>query len=291
MGFLNAGYEVLAAFDNWDPAVRAYRSNFAHPVFKKDLSKFNEDDAAQFAAYQADMIIGGPPCQDFSSAGKRDETLGRADLTVTFARIVTAVRPAWFVMENVDRAAKSRAYQKACDIFLENGYGLTKTLLDASFCGVPQRRKRWFLIGQLRGRQGAVEPYLKKNLAAKPMTLRDYFGDRLGCEHYYRHPRSYRRRGVFSVDEPSPTVRGVNRPIPPNYKPHPGDTTTLQETPCLRPLTALERSLIQTFPENFRWDGTSKAEMEQLVGNAVPVKLGEFVARRLREYVEDSRKP
>lgn len=286
LGFANAGYEVLAAFDNWLPAINVYKLNFDHPIIQKDLSEFSDKDIKEFASYKPEMIIGGPPCQDFSSAGKRDETLGRADLTVEFANIVTQVKPNWFVMENVDRAVKSQAYKKAYSI-LEKKYGLTRMILDASYCGVPQSRKRMFLIGELGGKPHALEPYLIKNMSEKPMTVRDYFGNELGIEHYYRHPRSYQRRGVFSIDEPSPTIRGVNRPIPPKYKFHAGDTTTKDKTPSLRPLTTHERSQIQTFPKEFNWGGMSKADTEQMIGNAVPVKLAEYVAMCIKEYIWD----
>lgn len=286
LGFSNAGYDVLAAFDNWLPAIEVYKSNFQHPIIKKDLSEYGDADLRELSSYQPDMIIGGPPCQDFSSAGKRDESLGRADLTVIYANIVTKVLPKWFVMENVDRAMTSQAYANAYAIFDKNGYGLTKIVLDASLCGVPQSRKRLFLIGRLGGKNNEIEPYLRKNMSSVPMTVRDYFGKKLGLEHYYRHPRSYQRRGVFSIDEPSPTIRGVNRPIPPKYKFHSGDTTTFEKTPSLRPLTTHERSLIQTFPDNFIWQGT-KASVEQMIGNAVPVKLAEYVARCIQEYIWD----
>lgn len=290
LGFTNAGYDILAAFDNWQPAINVYKVNFSHPIIPKDLSNIDDNDIDEFATYKPDMIIGGPPCQDFSSAGKRDETLGRADLTVEFAKIVTEIKPKWFVMENVDRAIKSQAYKKAYDIFCENNYGLTRIILDASYCGVPQSRKRMFLIGELNGSHHFLEPYLIKNMAKSPMTVRDYFGNELGVEHYYRHPRSYQRRGVFSIDEPSPTIRGVNRPIPPKYKFHSGDTTTFEKTPSLRPLTTHERSQIQTFPKDFIWTGMTKANTEQMIGNAVPVKLAEYVAKCILEYIQDKEK-
>ena len=76
------------------------RANFKHPVFQTDLSE-NIEDVGQFKEWNPDIIIGGPPCQDFSSAGKRDETLGRASLTVSYAKIISKVRPEWFLMENV----------------------------------------------------------------------------------------------------------------------------------------------------------------------------------------------
>jgi DNA (cytosine-5)-methyltransferase 1 len=116
------------------------------------------------------------------------------------------------------------------------------------------------------------------------MTIRDYFGNSLGVNHYYRHPRNYNRRGIFSIDEPSPTVRGVNRPLPKGYKGHSADSAPISND--IRPLTTLERSYIQTFPKNFQWSGT-KTALEQLIGNAVPVKLAEFVGNCLQEYIRD----
>ena len=116
------------------------------------------------------------------------------------------------------------------------------------------------------------------------MTVRDYLGDKLGVDYYYRHPRSYARRGVFSIDEPSPTIRGVNRPLPSGYKIHHNDP--VQTTEGIRPLTTKERSLIQTFPGTFTFLGT-KSEIEQMVGNAVPVNLGTFVGRAILDYIRD----
>ncbi len=283
-GFQNAGYELRAAFDNWNPAIKVYKKNFPdHPIINYDLGSFSLDnDKSIFGKFAPEMIIGSPPCQDFSSAGKRDESLGRADLTDSFALIVKTVRPKWFVMENVDRAAGSQAYANAYQVLKNAGYGLTQTILDASLCGVPQARKRLFLIGELEGSANAIQPYLQKNLSSKPMTVRDYLGQSLGIEHYYRHPRSYLRRGIFSIDEPSPTIRGVNRPLPAGYPGHSGDSVT--RNPSVRPLTTKERSLIQTFPPDFIFEGT-KADVEQMIGNAVPVKLAEYVASCILEYV------
>jgi DNA (cytosine-5)-methyltransferase 1 len=116
------------------------------------------------------------------------------------------------------------------------------------------------------------------------MTLFDYFGKSLGIEYYYRHPRSYARRGIFSIYEPSPTIRGVNRPIPKGYTKHDGDPVEISDK--VRPLTTKERSRIQTFPDNFIFNG-SKTVLEQVIGNAVPVKLAEFVATCIMEYISD----
>ncbi|MCM2982307.1 DNA cytosine methyltransferase [Niallia circulans] len=281
LGFQNAGFDIVAAFDHWEKAIEVYKKNFNHPIFERDLNDI--ENLTDLEKFNPEIIIGGPPCQDFSPAGLRDESLGRSDLTIKFAEIIKSIRPKYFVMENVERILNANAYNLASKIFKDAGYGLSPIVLDASLCGVPQKRKRFFLLGELNGDDSVIEPFITKNLSNKPMTVRDYFGESLGIEHYYRHPRSYARRGIFSIDEPAPTVRGVNRPIPTSYNPHPGDTThNLEE---VRPLTTIERSYLQTFPRDFVFEGT-KTNLEQMIGNAVPVKLAEYVATSLQEYIQ-----
>jgi len=281
LGFQNAGFDIVAAFDNWEPAINVYQANFQHPIFNTDLSK--EEFYDFIASFNPEMIIGGPPCQDFSCAGKRNENLGRADLTISFANIISQIKPTWFVMENVNMIIKSEALNKALIQFKTSGYGLTSTVLNASYYGVPQARKRYFLIGELNGKDNYLEYFINKNRAKDPMTIFDYLGNDLGISYYYRHPRNYQRRAIFSIHEPSPTVRGVNRPIPKTYKQHQGDACDITNS-NLRPLTTIERSYIQTFPKTFQFEGT-KSDLEQMIGNAVPVKLAESVAGCILEYI------
>lgn len=285
LGFQNAGYEILAAFDNWKPAVEVYKENFSHPIYSIDLS--SPEVIEDVKQYNADIIIGGPPCQDFSSAGKRDETLGRADLTIHFADIVSKVKSKWFIMENVEQIVKSQTLKTAKEILKKANYGLSQVVLNANLAGVPQNRKRFFLLGELNGKDNTIEYFLHQNINKTPMSVFDYLGNSLKTEYYYRHPRSYQRRGVFSIYEPSPTIRGVNRPIPPNYQFHKGDK--IKDLSKVRPLTTKERALIQTFPDNFSFFGT-KSVMEQMIGNAVPVKLANYVAQQFFEYTKSENK-
>jgi len=282
LGFENAGFQIVAAYDSWETAINIYRQNFKHKIYQIDLSK-SDLDCKIFTQFNPDLIIGGPPCQDFSSAGKRDENLGRGDLTLAFANIITQVIPKFFVMENVAQFKNTNKYQVTKKIFTQAGYGLTETILDASLCGVPQKRKRFFWLGIYQEKDNLLAPYLAANLAQKPMTVREYLGDKLKLNYYYRHPRSYQRRAIFSIDEPSPTIRGVNRPIPKTYQNHPGDAAPL--SPDIRPLTTIERSYLQTFPETFIFEG-SKTNLEQIIGNAGPVKQAEYVANCLIQYIE-----
>ena len=281
LGFENAGFDVVAAYDNWQPAIAVHKANFTHPIFNVNLS--DENIAVKhISEYQPNMIIGGPPCQDFSSAGKRDENNGRGDLTISYAKIISALKPSWFVMENVSTITKSTKLAVARDMFKQSGYGLTQIVLNAALCGVPQRRKRFIMIGHLGEQDDFMLETIKSRVSNKEMTVKDYFGEHIDVEYYYRHPRSYARRGIFSVNEPSPTIRGVNRPIPDGYKIHSNDP--IQSLAGVRPLTTKERSMIQTFPENFIFVG-GKSDLEQMIGNAVPVKLGEFIASAINSYI------
>lgn len=286
LGFERAGFEVVSAYDNWKVALETYRLNFKHKAAMLDLKDI-ENSVMTIRLDKPDMIIGGPPCQDFSSAGKRDENNGRGDLTVCYSAIIEKIRPQWFVMENVARIQKTEKLAQAIAVFKDAGYGLTQMVLDASLCNVPQKRKRFILIGSLGKPDHFMDECLAEKLAKRPMTVCDYLGDSLGTEFYYRHPRSYARRGIFSIHEPSPTIRGVNRPIPQSYQIKPNDPVKSIEG--VRPLTTVERSYIQTFPETFRFAG-SKTETEQMIGNAVPVNLGQYVASAISRYLESEEK-
>ena len=282
LGFQQAGFDIIAGFDNWQPAIDVYKNNFNHPIIQLDISQIS--DYHVFSKYNPDMIIGGPPCQDFSSAGKRDEDNGRGDLTVDFANIIGHVKPKWFVMENVERIVKTKKLQDALTIFRTAGYGISYKIFDASYCGVPQIRKRFFMIGKLGASDDFMSNVLESGLSTKRTTIYDYLGDSLELEYYYRHPRSYQRRGVFSIHEPSPTIRGVNRPVPKGYVKHAGDPIEIQG---IRALTTIERSYIQTFPIDFNFHGT-KTNLEQMIGNAVPVNLAKHVANRIAKYISEA---
>jgi DNA (cytosine-5)-methyltransferase 1 len=283
LGFSNAGFDIVAAYDNWGLAQTVYQKNFNHDSYLLDLS--NVSGAVEhLLKYAPEVIIGGPPCQDFSIAGKRVES-NRASLTVAFAEIIARTSPQIAVMENVYNIEKSKSLGLAKSIFAEAGYGITTRVINASLVGVPQMRKRFFLIAAKGFKDEVFGSALDNNLADHAMTVADYFGTEIDTEFYYAHPRSYERRAVFSVHEPSATIRRVNRPIPNNYVKHPADKVAVTEG--VRVLTTLERSRIQTFPKNFIFCG-SKSEQEHLIANAVPVKLAQYVAEQVLECYQSA---
>lgn len=283
LGFQNVGFDIVAAYDNWQSAIDIYQKNFQHPIYKKDLS--TEDIVAELRGLAPDMIIGGPPCQDFSIAGKREFRGKRANLTLRFGRIVSEVQPLWFVMENVYNIEKSPIFEEVLAIFKSAGYGITKHVWDASYMGVPQMRRRYFVIGKLGEKDDFLLEKMLSGLSKERMTVREYFKDKpIGADYIYQHPRTYKRRAIFSIDEPLSTIRSVNRPIPSNYVIHPADKTS--DLSKVHVLTTKERSYIQSFPESFEFVGTTSS-IEQAIGNAVPVKMAEYVAKAIMIYMKE----
>ena len=277
IGYAAAGLQIATAAEIWSVARENYTSNLNHPCDAVDMSNIDAC-VEEFKALQADVFAGSPPCQNFSSAGPRREGK-KAALTIAFATIIARLGTPWIIMENVPEVLESDAYEEARDILTTAGYGLTEAIINAANAGVPQRRLRLVMIGRLGQRHGFARSRIDRSLSHTEMTVREAFGGLPPFEHYYRHPRTYGRRAIFSVDEPSPTIRGVNRPVPPKYARHPGDTTDPKD---VRAMSARERAIIQTFPADYQWKG-GKGEIDLMIGNAFPPKLAEFASRHVVE--------
>ncbi|WP_282096906.1 DNA cytosine methyltransferase [Brucella abortus] len=147
-----------------------------------------------------DLITGGPPCQDYSVAGKRVEG-ENASLTGAFAMLVCLARPQWFAMENVPQAARSEAWTNGRKMLVRAGYGLSECKLDASWYGVPQLRKRLFVIGRIGERHGFLDSSLVKARSERQTVISDVL-DILEGWVYARPFRA--ERGVRSIHEPFP---------------------------------------------------------------------------------------
>lgn len=222
---MQAGIDVVAAFDVWHCAVEVYRRNVGPHATAVDLKDIHSVGPL-IAAMKPALVAGGSPCQDFSSAGKRVEGENAA-LLRDFAMHVSVAMPEWFLLEQVPGARKSRAWSDAREIVVRAGYGLTEIVLNAAYYGVPQWRKRMFVIGRLGEADGFLESALRNAASDRPMTVRDCLGDEVGDCHYV-HPRYHGRRGVHSTDDPSPAVRNARRPQPDSYVPHPNDANVIR---------------------------------------------------------------
>jgi DNA (cytosine-5)-methyltransferase 1 len=205
-----------------------------------------------------------------------------ADLTFAFAEVVRTCRPLWFVMENVPAALSSRTWAIARRRLSAVGYGLTELTLDASLYRVPQVRKRVFLIGRMDENDRFLEEDIECEKADRSLTVREYLGNEFGVEFYYRHPRHWGRRAIYSVDEPAATVRSTNRPISPKYTPHPLDAAPIDG---IKPLNCFQRARLQTFPRDFAFDKSLvPVEIDMMVANAVPVHLAEVLGGCIFDY-------
>ena len=150
LGFEKAGFQSLLAIDNWVDALETYKLNNPYtPVLQADLMTLAIDEVLKIAA-RPTMIIGGPPCQGFSISGKRDPDDPRNILYQSFVNFVDVLRPKYFVMENVPNMASmggGTILKAAIEEFQALGYTVTSKILLASDFGVPQNRRRLFVVG------------------------------------------------------------------------------------------------------------------------------------------------
>lgn len=148
LGFKLAGFEIVGAYDHWDMAIECYNHNrdlLGHEGKVLDLDTSNASYKSSDLP-DADVIIGGPPCQGFSFAGKQIIEDERNKLYLSFVQIVKDKRPLAFVMENV-RGMESMALDDIKKSFNGIGYDINVTRAKAINFGVPQKRERILIVG------------------------------------------------------------------------------------------------------------------------------------------------
>ena len=283
LGFKRQGFKVSAAFDNWAHAVDVYNKNLGDHAQLLDLG--SAAGVEKIAKIDPDIILGGPPCQDFSSARANEITGNRANLVTNYCNIVDAAQPSYFVFENVPRVRFSPLYLDMKFRLGSAGYRMSEMIINAKHYKVPQSRKRLILIGAKNAREGEFSEIIESLATKKEITIREHFGSELNTDYYFRVPTNYNRRGVFSVDEPSQTIRGVERPIPTGYPGHKLDPVEISD--AVRCLTIKERAQIQTFPSDFQWSNTKGAN-NLLIGNAVPVRMAEMLASVISRHITEN---
>jgi len=225
-GLKTVGFDLVGAFDAWKIATENYNANVGPHAEVFDL-KDVAGAVVEIARRSPDIIVGGPPCQDYSLAGKREEQ-ANASLTKSFSMIVSGVRPEWFMMENVVQVLTSETWTVAKEVLAVAGYGISILKADCSFYGVPQSRRRCFVVGRRGERDGFLDKVLELAASDRSMTLRDLFGAAVP-EALYFPARMPSKRSVWGPDEPAPTIRSSSlRPVPANYKPHDEDAALIE---------------------------------------------------------------
>lgn len=148
LGFKNAGYNVIWANDILKEAYETYKHNIGNHIVLDSIDEISTDIVPQ-----ADILIGGPPCQSFSLAGKRETEDDRGQLVWEYLRILEAVEPKCFLFENVVglKSATTQNGEKVLDnlksAFAEKGYTIFVDTINIADYGIPQRRKRVFIVG------------------------------------------------------------------------------------------------------------------------------------------------
>ncbi len=158
LGFGQAGYDVRFAADIDLDAAESYRRNFPGTTFEAaDIRQLTAETVLQRIGLkpgELDMLLGGPPCQGFSSAGMKAGDDPRNSLLSHYVRLLEGIRPKWFVMENVEGLLTSGGGLHVRDTvaaFLEAGYSLNVEKVYAQGYGIPQRRKRVLIVGNRLG--------------------------------------------------------------------------------------------------------------------------------------------
>lgn len=308
-GFLDAGLHVVAGFEIDERAVDAYDYNHAYRGSRGCVADLNIASGAELLTRagieKADFIIGGPPCQPFSIAGKRQGARdNRADLIGHFIRIVRELRPVAFLLENVPNLAIAGGaiLEEAKTALRQLGYSVDHRVVSAADYGVPQNRKRLIVFG-VQGARTVRFPEPTHGTADRPLrSASQAIADlpdsgEFGETGIFNHePTAHsadmikrfsqlgvgkRERGSFHdrlhPDRPSYTLRAGSgnfsplRPVHYKYD---------------RVITVRESARLQGFSDDFLWpDRIPRLQQYRQVGNAVPPPMAEAFAKCLAEQM------
>ena len=293
MGFERAGFRTIWANDFDADACKTHQNWSKAEVVCGDISKV---DYAKIPV--SDVILGGFPCQGFSLSGPRKIDDSRNVLYKHYVKLVRQNRPLAFVGENVKGLLTMGGGQIIDAIvadFAECGYDVFYKLINAKNFGVPQDRERVIIVG-FRKDLGVTNFELPES-NGETMTLREAIGSMPAakaeevCAAPYssRYMSRNRKRGW---DEVAYTVPAMAKqvtlwPGSPNMEKVDKDLWKFGEGGITRRLSWREAAVIQSFPSDLEFKGDLTSIYKQ-IGNAVPVRLAEFVANYIRPYLEQS---
>lgn len=299
LGFEHAGFGVAICVDNDPVACETLRHNRPHwPVFCGDIRDFDP------APYRGAVgVIGGPPCQGFSTAGKGDPDDPRNFLWREWFRVVETVEPEFVMLENVPGMMHSKNREHLDDLLEHldrDGYTVTYSVLDAADFGVPQRRRRLIVVGGRGFKISLPQPTVSRHSTVGEAILDLVDEAALNHDPNVHAPHVVERwsrlapgesdpgyrRSRLDPNQPSVTIRAGG-----GYGPkgnhlagfHPPIHPTLP-----RQLTVREAARLQGFPDDWEFRGPKTIQGRQ-VGNAVPPALGEAVAREIMSALQARR--
>ena len=170
-GFEMAGFEIKLAIDMWNDAVKTYNHNHKDKVaICEDIQELTDEFLLELAASNEIVgVIGGPPCQGYSTVGTRDVNDPRNHLYLEYCRVVEKIRPDFFVLENVKgltTLAGGAFRDDTIKRFGDLGYDVSFDIKNAADYGVPQNRLRVFFVG----------------IKNKKFKFPDEFSKKISCE-------------------------------------------------------------------------------------------------------------
>jgi DNA (cytosine-5)-methyltransferase 1 len=299
-GLTKAGFKPIASVEINPIASATYRRNFPNcHHFCGDIEQFNwHNHGQEFNHQKVNLVVGGPPCQGFSLAGKRDPNDPRNILFKQFIRVVNDIKPWYVVMENVPgilTMKKGEILQDILESFREIGYkNISVMILESASYGIAQIRPRAIFIAN---RFNLPNPFPQPQLSPsqyhpiesviadlpewKPIPEINHewtkhskeFMQRIaevapGCSLYKSYADAFKRQ---YLGKPSMTVKENH-----------GGTHI---HPYLnRVISAREMARLQSFPDTFIFEGTMKKALWQ-IGNAVPPRLAECIGYALIPYL------
>lgn len=291
-GVIAAGFDVVMANDILAYAKDVYEANH-------QATDYVLGDVARVKTFpSAELLVGCYPCQGFSQGGVRDPSRKINTLYLEFARALRTVRPKAFIVENVSgmvRANFRHLLEDQLRVFREAGYRVTADVLNAADYGVPQERRRIFIVG-LRNDlgleysfpgpthgPGRAKPYFTLKEALKWMRQWPE-GEFYEREFHWYYLSRNRRRGWNEVSKTivaNPRHMPLHPLSPPLVKFAHNDWRFAHEGRARR-FSYREAARIQGFSKEFTFpDGASLDMRYKVVGNAVPPPLFEAVARAL----------
>ncbi|WP_160683613.1 DNA cytosine methyltransferase [Clostridium sp. C2-6-12] len=286
LGFENAGFKTIWANDIDKDACATHRLWSDATVVCGDISKIDLSTIPN-----ADILLGGWPCQGFSLAGPRKLDDSRNSLYKNYVKYLEEKQPMAFVGENVKgmltlgngeifEALKSDMYSK--------GYTLFYKLLNASDYGVPQDRQRIIIVG-FRNDLNIINFEFPKPLDNK-VTLRDVLSniseplpeEICNAPYSSRYMSRNRKRNwdQFSYTIPAMAKQVTLHPSSPDMENVGKDLWKFGDNGITRRFSWREAALIQTFPQDLEFIGDLTSKYKQ-IGNAVPVRLAEAVAKKV----------
>lgn len=298
-GLVEAGFNIIAGVDCWNKAIDSYKKNFNHLALCRDLKDFGPEEFIKECNERVDIIVGGPPCQGFSSAGRRDIKDPRNSLFMEYLKYLEHFQPKVFLMENVMGilSMKTQEGELVINIIMEKlkvDYNCHINKLYASDFGVPQNRRRVIIIGFRKDLNIFPEDIPVENLKENRPVVGDVLEEIVDKSYYLsakalagiqkKKERMAEKKHGFGAQ-----ILDLNKPsytIPARYWKDGYDALVQESETQIRRLTITELKRIQSFPDSYILEGSKKEKIMQ-IGNAVAPKfaqsLGKYILTSLQE--------